>query len=899
MAIEFFDSLLGEYYGKKELNQQTVLEARRELKSILGEEPLRVTLSSQRSLLQQAIAGSGLIFQKEFETVEEWFAGNVGLVSSAKAAYDAAVLAGTGIEGAGETLAESITDFVEGFNSNAVHIIAGRLSIQSQNVKDSVGLLPTEWSNVVAQDIVELSDLAIGITVAGGVNIAQLSFSLLSEAYNLIPFISNFSTWGDIASFIVNLETGLIPTVFNFIGTLFSNPIKLISDGVSAIYDTLIVRPGISDMVVDFFETKIDPDTYLSTSLFSELALGIRESIIEDGLVGTAGRIATEAIGTLAAGAGNILSNILEEVKDWEVGGVTGESVISGVTNFASGAIDFITQFISSDEVRITLESVGELLTSLFPSYIDGVSETRFGTRMERSWIGSQNSFLNNLRSVNVNIIATTPLDPSENENASLYGNLMLGAPPTYTRVTDPNNRAMINTFVKDSTFLSLTPGLPKYNGGAFQQEITQQVGSLFSSQASTYLNQTDTPDEMVAYLLKNGLDLEFAEKDKRYYTFEQDYEQYYAYLETMLNALWIKMGLGTAEDGSLNIYSFFNPSSNSSDYDSTLRDKYRSSIGFFVNPENGVSEGIGNQTVSSDLSNAANSRSDEFQRINYITGMGTGGDARNIMRQVGIGIKQAQAVGQVVRDALGGAKSIFDVGGRILEFSNTQDMSAIMQQFSVTNGMKVIYPDLWTSSNYSKNMNFSFNFVSPYGDPLSIFQYVYVPFFSILAFAMPRQAAENGLVTPFLVRADMPGIITSDLAMITQVDWVKGGAQGLFTKDKLPRAISGTFTVQDLYPYLAATKRLSFLSANPSYTVFLDNMAGLRAVYNEAEDDPYAEYWKKMINRVSGTESNQGLWNRFDPARQAQNINYAAAYQRPSLTKTISKKAAPWLSKV
>jgi hypothetical protein len=195
--------------------------------------------------------------------------------------------------------------------------------------------------------------------------------------------------------------------------------------------------------------------------------------------------------------------------------------------------------------------------------------------------------------------------------------------------------------------------------------------------------------------------------------------------------------------------------------------------------------------------------------------------------------------------------------------------------------------------------MNFSFNFVSPYGDPLSIFQYVYVPFFSLLSFAMPRQAAENGLVTPFLVRADMPGIVTSDLAMITQVDWVKGGPQGLFTKDKLPRAISGTFTVQDLYPYLAATKRLSFLSANPSYTVFLDNMAGLRAVYSEVDDDPYSEYWKKLVNRVNGSATNQGLWNRFSTEKQAENSKFATTYQRPSLTRTISKKAAPWLSKI
>jgi hypothetical protein len=111
---------------------------------------------------------------------------------------------------------------------------------------------------------------------------------------------------------------------------------------------------------------------------------------------------------------------------------------------------------------------------------------------------------------------------------------MMLGAPLMYTRQTDPNNRTMINTFVKDSVFLSLTPGMPKYNGGAFQQEFL----TFNSTFLTNYLNQTTTPQEMRDYLLKNGIDKLFGEKDRRYYTFQANYEEYYAYLETMLNTL-------------------------------------------------------------------------------------------------------------------------------------------------------------------------------------------------------------------------------------------------------------------------------------------------------------------------------------------------------------------------
>ena len=214
---------------------------------------------------------------------------------------------------------------------------------------------------------------------------------------------------------------------------------------------------------------------------------------------------------------------------------------------------------------------------------------------------------------------------------------------------------------------------------------------------------------------------------------------------------------------------------------------------------------------------------------------------------------------------------------------------------------MKVQYPKLWNDSGYSKNLNFNFNFVSPYGDPLSIFQYVYVPFFALLAYALPRQAADNGYVSPFFVRADIPGQFTSDLALISDLTWIKGGDGNLWTKDKLPRSISGSFTVTDLYPYLAMVKRVSFLSANPSYTVFLDNMAGLRALYNSGKTEPLAQYWKQMINRVSGegnTTVDGELWNKFNVDRKSVHSAYART-ERGQTAQNLNPKAISWLSKI
>jgi hypothetical protein len=181
---------------------------------------------------------------------------------------------------------------------------------------------------------------------------------------------------------------------------------------------------------------------------------------------------------------------------------------------------------------------------------------------MERSWSTGTNSFLSQLKAASngrvgqytISFLQNTPLDPStDNNSANLYGNLLLGGPPLFNHISDPNNRVTINTFVKDSVFLSLTPGLPKFNGGSFTQSLRSATSSIYNNiktstdakdlnnktiSSSNYTNQTQGVEEVMSYLLKNGLDPDFAEKDRRYYTFQAKYNQYYSYLETMLNTI-------------------------------------------------------------------------------------------------------------------------------------------------------------------------------------------------------------------------------------------------------------------------------------------------------------------------------------------------------------------------
>lgn len=228
--------------------------------------------------------------------------------------------------------------------------------------------------------------------------------------------------------------------------------------------------------------------------------------------------------------------------------------------------------------------------------------------------------------------------------------------------------------------------------------------------------------------------------------------------------------------------------------------------------------------------------------------------------------------------------------------FMNTQDLGAVIQSFATSNGMMVKYPELWSDSSYSKSINFNFTFTSPYGDPLSIFKYVYVPFFALMTFAMPRQAAENGLVSPFLVRCDVPGLLSSDLALISSFTWVRGGGNSLWTKDGLPRSIDVTLTVQDLYPYLAMSKRISFLSANPSYAVFLDTMSGMMALNDDKTEDALNRYFEVLLNRINSSSRNgTDVWNKFN-SNKAKLAHEMSNQARRAVSATVDEFAIPWL---
>lgn len=647
--------------------------------------------------------------------------------------------------------------------------------------------------------------------------------------------------------------------------------------------------------------------SYVNASGTSGAAASLDNSIAEDssGLFDyssttNAGNLS--AIGNAIEGLGNSVIKGASILKDYA------STLTDLIANFAADDNNWLSSVLGTTGTVIS-RGIG-ILTENFTDYNDGATETAYGYKQETSWRKFVSSCENTSAKYRVNQLKTTPFD---SESSDLLGHMILGAPFSFADRADPRNRVLLDSYVKDLNILSLTPGLPKYNGSRYTASAKNDI-----------LQQTSDYDSMMNYLIKNGVDASNMKKDKRYYTFSPSYGKFYSYLETMLNTIWVKLGLATDEDNkTFNLMTFFKDLQTSTNDGADPLEKYMSAIGFVVNPTGTVSESISNGKTSygQNYASQVNSAADTYEQLNYLTGMGTAGAAKELARKSAIGVNFANQVKEFVSGKLtntiglakkwGSKLSIpgYVLGaatGGIMDYAKTvttTDVGIELQQFATSNGMHVMYPELWSDGGgYSKSMTFDFNFTSPYGDPLSIFKYVYVPFCTLLCFTLPRAADDNGYVSPFFVRADLPGLFTCDLGIVSNMSYTRGGPNGLFTKDGLPRSISGSITLDDLYPYLAMSRRISFLSANPSYTSFLDSFTGFNAVYKNNDVSELNTYWRYMLNRVNGNNSSlngtyNSLWNRFDS--DGRHINYLAASTVGSSKFLVPPKSINWMRKV
>ena len=129
---------------------------------------------------------------------------------------------------------------------------------------------------------------------------------------------------------------------------------------------------------------------------------------------------------------------------------------------------------------------------------------------------------------------------------------------------------------------------------------------------------------------------------------------------------------------------------------------------------------------------------------------------------------------------------------------SHTGEIGAIMNGDG-----KILMPEIWSSSSYSRSYNVDFKFWSPTGDIVSIFENVYIPYLLLMVLAMPLQTGYHSYVSPFVVKVFSKGLFSVDFGMIENLSITRGDGANDRTRTNFPRSIKVSVTVKDLSPTL------------------------------------------------------------------------------------------------
>ena len=144
--------------------------------------------------------------------------------------------------------------------------------------------------------------------------------------------------------------------------------------------------------------------------------------------------------------------------------------------------------------------------------------------------------------------------------------------------------------------------------------------------------------------------------------------------------------------------------------------------------------------------------------------------------------------------------------------------------------GQKMLYPDIYKSSNSVFDYEYKVRLSSPYGDPYNYYMNIIVPLMHLIALAAPRLITSNSISSPFLVRSYIPGMCSCPLGIVSTMNITKNPDGDHVSVHGFPLTVDVSFTIKELYNAMAispANDPGSFLF-NDTLNDYLSTAAGL-----------------------------------------------------------------------
>ena len=295
---------------------------------------------------------------------------------------------------------------------------------------------------------------------------------------------------------------------------------------------------------------------------------------------------------------------------------------------------------------------------------------------------------------------------------------------------------------------------------------------------------------------IENGTLEDLIESDGRYYTFAHSIDEYYKYVNPMCRIAarylelqdfqlggvlgnwrldmvdWSQYTIGTTV-GAGNLTTFTH-------------------IPFYLDSDVSVSDSFNNGTTQSTLASTVNGISDLGRELQFLTGYTSRALDSDWLQENADVSMHLQNIQDTVEGLLGSKNFISNLSRHLT---------------SVASGGRLIFPEIWNESNFSRSYNVKVKLVAPDCTKLSVFLNVLVPLFHLIGFVAPQSMSDNpnGFTSPFLVRGIYKSFFNVDMGIITSMNITRGG-NCMWTVDGLPTSIEVDFTIKDLYDVMAIT---------------------------------------------------------------------------------------------
>ena len=340
-------------------------------------------------------------------------------------------------------------------------------------------------------------------------------------------------------------------------------------------------------------------------------------------------------------------------------------------------------------------------------------------------------------------------------------------------------------------------------------------------------LNGADTTKNSAGQTMEEAL----TSKPIKYYGLKPMWDKYYRdFVDPMLSAVATFMNLRNVD--------YFGDSLGTWSWENNLPDElnafsaYRGGVAFYLNADSSFSEGFNNSSAPSALLSKVNSLSDIGREINFIMGSRGEGTLMGKIHDVGkdLGAGAGEITQKMMPEGL--------LGSLASGISST-----------VIQGGKLMFPEIWSDSSYSRDYNINLKLVSPDNDDYSIFLNILNPLVHIIAMVAPHNVDVNGYISPFIVRVFYKGVFSCPMGMIQSVSFTKGG-EGNWSQSGLPTVVDVSISIKELYSTMSIGQSGTGMEVNTSQMDYLANLCGI----NIMEPDLRRQFY--LWNTLHGPES-------------------------------------------